>query len=127
MANALRTDRERFPNGFGPGGLSRVVGEAKTCPSGLRIQLAKWFGASHPLVPAQTDSDDRGIRGPEFCGLTKHALRFIDSEMADGIEDPIKRQAQFPLSTHSGAFQPLEDRLEARGVMIAPQVNDADG
>ena len=47
--------------------------------------------------------------------------------MADGVEDPVKRKSQFPFGADPGAFQTCEDGLEARGVVIAPHVDDADG
>ena len=52
MANALRADGKRLPNGLGAGGFSGVVGQAQAGPRGLRIEVAEGLGAAAPLVAA---------------------------------------------------------------------------
>ena len=47
--------------------------------------------------------------------------------MADGVEDPIEREAQLARGALAGALQAGEDGLEAGGIEVAPQVDDADG
>ena len=58
VADALRADGERLPDGLGPGGFAGVVGQAQSGLRGLGIERAKGLGAGAALVAAQADSDD---------------------------------------------------------------------
>ena len=57
----------------------------------------------------------------------KDALGFRNGEVADGVEDPVDREAEFAFGAHRAPFQSREDGFEARGIVIAPHVDDADG
>ena len=47
--------------------------------------------------------------------------------MAHGVEDPVDGESEFPFGADARAFESCEDGLEARWVVIAPHVDDADG
>ena len=47
--------------------------------------------------------------------------------MADGVEDPVNGEAQLAFGAVAGALESREDGFEARGVVVAPHVDDADG
>ena len=48
--------------------------------------------------------------------------------MADGVEDPVERRGRVRAArAFAGAFEAGEDGLEARGIVVAPHVDDADG
>ena len=127
MADALGADGERFPDGFGAGGFAGVVGEAQTGGAGLGVEGAEWLGAGDALVSAEADADDGRVLGAHFGGFAEDALGFFDGEVADGVEDPVERETQLKRGALAGAFEAGEDRLKARGIEIAPHIDDADG
>ena len=47
--------------------------------------------------------------------------------MADGVEDPVEREAKFAFAAQAGALEAGKDGLEAGGIVVAPHVDDADG
>src|SRR5271155_4973205 len=116
MADALGADGEGFPDGGGAGGFAGVVGEAKAGGFGAGVEVAEWLGACSALVSAEADGDDGGVVSAHLDGFAEDAVSFLDGEMADGIEDPIEREAQFEGGTFAGAFQGGEDRLKAAGI-----------
>src|ERR1700678_1164617 len=59
-------------------------------------------------------------------GLAKNALGFLHREMADGVKDPVEREAQFAQAALPGSFQASKDRLEAARIEVAPHVDNAD-
>ncbi len=127
VADALGADGEGFPDGLGAGGFAGVVGEAQAGGAGFGVEGAKGLGAAAALVAAKADADDGGVLGAHFGGFAEDALGFGHGEVAYGVEDPVEREAKLALAAFAGALQTGEDGLEARGVVVAPHVDDADG
>ena len=127
VADALGADGERFADGLGAGGFAGVVGEAQAGGAGLGVEGAEGLGAGAALVTAEADADDGGVLGAHFGGLAEDALGLFDGEVADGVEDPVEREAQLARGALAGAFQGGEDGLEAAGIEVAPHIDDADG
>ena len=46
--------------------------------------------------------------------------------MADGVEDPVEREAQLAPAALAGAFQAGKDGLEGGGIVVTPVIDDAD-
>ena len=63
----------------------------------------------------------------QLGGLAEDALGFLDGEVADGVEDPVEREAKLADGALAGAFQTREDGLEAARIEVAPHIDDADG
>ncbi len=95
--------------------------------AGLGIESAKGFGAGVALVAAEADADDGGVMRAQFGGLAEDALGLFDGEVADGVEDPVEREAQLAGGALTGAFQGGEDGLEGARIEVAPHIDDADG
>jgi len=55
------------------------------------------------------------------------ALGLFDGEVADGVEDPVEGQAEFPLAAFAGALEAGKDGFKCAGIEVAPHVDDADG
>ena len=86
MANAFGVKVDRSPNRFRAGGLSRVRGEAEAIVGGISVGIAEEFGRGLLLVTADSDGDHVAVAIAD--GQFKHLLCGLDSEVADGIEDP---------------------------------------
>ena len=105
MPDAFGADGEGFADGFRAGGFPGVVGEAETGLGRRGIILAEGFGARLALVSAEADADDRGIPGPHLGGLPEDDARLLHGEVADGVEDPVERQAELAFAALPGSLQ----------------------
>ena len=94
---------------------------------GLGVEGTECLGAGKALVSAEADADDGGVLRTHFGGLTEDALGLFDGEVADGVEDPVEREAQLAGGAQTGAFQAGEDGLKTCGIVVAPHIDDADG
>ncbi len=91
------------------------------------VEGAEGLGAGAALVAAEADADDGGVVRAHFGGLAEDAIGLLDGEVADGVEDPVEREAQLAGGALAGAFQGGEDGLEAARIEVAPHIDDADG
>ena len=60
-------------------------------------------------------------------GFAEDAIGFFDGEVADGVEDPVEREAKLARGALAGALEGGEDGLEAARIEVAPHIDDADG
>ena len=127
MADALGADGECFPDGFRAGGFAGVISEAQASGFGAGEKVAEGFGAGAALISAEANGDDGGVVRAHFDGFAEDAVGLFDGEMADGIEDPVERQAEFGCGAFAGMFECGEDWLEAARIEVAPHIDDADG
>ena len=93
----------------------------------LEHKGVKGFGAGLALVAAQADADDGGVARAHLGGLAEDAIGLFDSEVADGVEDPVQREVELAGGALAGAFQGREDGLEGARIEVAPHIDDADG
>ena len=68
-----------------------------------------------------------GYCGAHLRRLAEDDPGFLDGEVADGVEDPVEGEAEFPVGALAGSFEACEDGFEAEWVVVAPHVDDADG
>jgi len=127
VADALGADGESFPDGLGAGGFAGVAGEAQAGGLGAGVEMAERLGTGAAFVAAEADSDDGGVEFAQLGGLTEDAVGFLDSEVADGVEDPVEGQSELAGGALTGALKAGEDGLEAAGIEVAPHIDDADG
>src|SRR5271166_5336008 len=97
---------QRAPNGLWPDRLSRVRCQTQTVPRRVLVHFAElaWLGAA--LV--SSESNPNNISVLEMNGLLDYALRFLDSEVAHRIEDPVQRHPKLTLAALPPALQPFE-------------------
>ena len=127
MAQTLGADAEGFPDGFGAGGFPGVVGKAEAGGARFGVDGAERFGAGAPFVAAKADADDGRELCAEFDGLADNTFGLGHGEVADCVKDPENGEAQFAFGAVAGALESRKDGFEARGIVIAPHVDDADG
>src|SRR5580692_4254236 len=91
------------------------------------IHRAERLRAAAALVAAQADADDGRILGVHGGGFLKDTFSLRHGEVADGVEDPVKREVQLALAALAGTLQASKDGLKALRIVVAPHVDDADG
>jgi hypothetical protein len=114
VADALGTNCQRLADGLGPGSFAGVVGQAEAgrfCLLGIRVALNGSEPARRSSPPRPTPTMEGQLR-PHFGSLEEDPLRLGDAEVADGVEDPVKREAQLALAAFAGAFQAGKDGLQ---------------
>lgn len=126
MAEAFRADRECFPDGLRAGGFTSVIGEAQSSFASAGVHLTIGLGATAALVPTEADSNDGRVRCMQLRGFAENFLCFIEREMTDSIQDPVKGEAKFGFCTEAGAFETGEGWVEAIRIRIAPVIDDPD-
>src|SRR5579863_7282627 len=87
---------------------SGVYGQPQAVISGMFVNFAELLGPGTALVSTDTNAGDTAVA--EANGLVDHASGFVDSEMTDGVEDPIQRHAKVTLAALAPAFGAFEER-----------------
>ncbi len=120
MADALGAQVERSPDGLGRPGLAGVRGQSQALVGGVGVDAAEKFRRSFQFIAANADADDVAVAVArrQFENL----LRFLDSEVAGGVEDPKQRNAEIARAAGASAFQAFEDGGE---ILLAEEA-DAD-
>src|SRR5215471_9256899 len=115
VPDALRVQIERTPDRFRRPGFPGMRRKAKTVVSGVAVNAAEQFGRSFLLVAANAHADDVAVlvANREF----EDSLRLLDTELADCIEDPEKRDAEIPGAAGASAVETLKDGGE---ILLAP-------
>src|SRR3981081_2866019 len=120
VADAFRFEIQRAPDGLRPCTLARVSSEVKTVLRAARVGGCEPLWRTRALVAANAEGNNAAI--VKLDGEVEHALRLVGSELANGIEDPQKRDAEVFFSALAATFQALENRGE---ILLAPEA-DAD-
>src|SRR5579884_4537317 len=83
-------------------------GEPESVRRSVGVNIAKKFGRSATLVPADAETNDVAIPVPhrEF----RHLARSLGSKMAHRVKNPQQRDSEVTLATQARTLQPLEDR-----------------
>ena len=121
MTNALGAEVERSPDRLGRAGLAGVRGQAQALVGGIGVDAAEKFRRGLQFVAANADTDDMAV--PVASGEFENFLRFLDSEVAGGVEDPKQRNAEIARAAGAAALQTLEDG----GEILLAEKADADG
>ncbi len=120
MTDALCFEIQRAPDGLRPSAFARVSREVKTVFRAARVGGCEPLWRARALVAANAEGNHVAIA--KLDGEVEHAMRFVGSELANGIEDPHERNAEVFLSALAATFQALENRGE---ILLAPEA-DAD-
>ena len=96
VPNALGTDGKRLPDGLGARGFASVVCQAQAGARSFGVGAAKRFRAGSALIAAQSDADDGRIARAQLRGLAKDPIRLFNGEVANRVEDPVKRKVELP-------------------------------
>jgi len=86
MAYALGAQVERSPDGFRRARLAGVRGQAQALVDGVGVDAAEKFRRRLQFIAANADANDMAVEVAR--GQLEHLLRFLDSEVAGGVEDP---------------------------------------
>src|SRR5208337_4840024 len=99
---------QRAPNGLWPDRFSCVHRQTQAMLCGVFVHFAKlvWRGAA--LIASEPNPNNISVL--EMNGLLDYALRFLDSEVAHRIEDPVQRHPKLTLAALPPALQPFEQR-----------------
>src|SRR3981081_3106323 len=89
VADAFRLEIQRAPDGFRPCAFTSVSREMKTVLRAARVGGCEPLWRTRTLVAANAEGNYVAIA--KLDGEVEHALRFVGSELANGIEDPQKR------------------------------------
>ena len=118
MRSARRLSAPQMDSG-GPS-LAGVRGQSQALVRGVAVDAAEEFRRRFQFVAANADADDVAVAVAR--GQFEHLLRFFDSEVAGGVEDPEQRHAEIAGTTGASAFQTFEDGGE---ILLAEEA-DAD-
>jgi len=101
-----------------------VSGEVEARFPGFGIKIAERLGSRAAFVSADANANDGREPEAEFGGFTEDAGGFFRAEMADGVEDPVKGDAQLGFGAEPSAFHAQEKRFE---FAAPPVVDNSDG
>src|SRR5262249_54245858 len=118
VADSLRTEIQRAPDGFRPGILAGMGCEAQPLVFGIGILLTKKLGRAFLFVSPDTDADHVSIA--IFCRQLEHSPCRFGTELAHGVEDPEQRYVEICFAALTATFQAFEDGVE---VLLAPEAH----
>src|SRR5579862_3565431 len=121
MAEALGANVQRSPDALGADGFAGVDGQTESGVAGFAVDVAKEFGCAVALVAAYADADNAGIVRLHLGSFAEDAGSRLDSEMPDGVEDPVESDAEVFFRFFAGLFDSGEYWLE---FAAAPVINE---
>ena len=124
VTDTLGADVEGTPDSFRADGFACMGGEPQSSVAGFRIEVAERFSAGAALVAADADTDDGRKLRAKFRCFAKDAGGLSGTEVANGVEDPVKRDAEFGFCVGAGTLHADEERLK---LASAPIIDDANG
>src|SRR5208337_2519996 len=109
---------QRAPNGLWPDRFSCVHRQTQAMLCGVFVHFAKLLRRGAALIASEPNPNNISVL--EMNGLLDYALRFLDSEVAHRIEDPIQRHPELTLAAPPPPLQAFEERCE---FLSSPQYN----
>ncbi len=118
VADAFGTKIERSPYGFRRAILAGVSGEAHAVIGSPGVGITKKLGRSFQFVAADADADNFAIMIAN--GQLEDLLRRFRAELADGVENPDKRDAEVARAAGAAAIEAFEDGGK---ILFAPEAD----
>jgi hypothetical protein len=110
VANPFGSDIEGSPDTLRANRFPGMGGKMKPSVTRFSVELAEGGCAGVSFVTPDADSDDRRVVSPHFCCFAEDPRRRFGSELADGVEDPVARDAEVGLCPQAAAFHPGKQR-----------------
>src|SRR3954463_12268010 len=112
VAQALRLDVERAPDGIGADTLTGMRREPETVACSVLINLTEVFGVCARLITANADADDAALlplahlRISQMLREIDDALCFGDTKMTHRVKDPQQRHAEVTCAPLTPSLHP---------------------
>ena len=124
VADALGADVDGGPDALRAGVFAGVAGEAEAGGFGFGVEVAEFVGGAEELVAADADADNAGEDVLQLGGLLEDAGAGFYAEVADGVDDPEKRDVEVGFGAGAAAFDGGDDLVDVEAGL---PIKDADG
>src|SRR5579859_1638668 len=110
VADALRVQIERSPNGFRRTGFAGMRRQVQTMVLGIRVHTAEKFGRSLQFISADTDADHMLVL--VACRQLEYFLCLLYAEVASGVENPQEGDAEIARAAAASTLEAFKNRGE---------------